>query len=714
MKKKSDKPKRYFHDIMKLGGKKHAFLGKTFSTKFFLKFCSNLVEPSFVCFQILNYEYENRTKEDIDKASPWIKTLKYFYDYISLKETEEYSNLLINKLVWVLFRKTFYKTTVIKRAGEKNNIFFLILEGNVIKLDLVVYREILSVEEYLIYLIKMKLMNENEIINKCLILNKSFVDINEKSIKKFCIKNCGDNYEIMKKKAIKELNDLGLDINENYEEEELDNDNIKIKSIDNYLNIFLNKINPKREQSPRKAFFKFYIPQYIINGKLEKGFFFGNFLKEELKDNSTYISEGRSTICIFNKELHYNEELYQSMTNKMKKVFKNLKNKFFIFHHIKDDIFYNNYVKFMVYKKYYKGDKIFLQNSFHEGIFLIKKGEIKITINTSIDDMYNLITYLTYALNGYNDYVSGFTSKDYINEQINQQNQRIKSHHELDHETVKLYLEKNNYELMEIKDYNIIGTNESYDYQTKIYNFTAECISDEAILYFLPKNCLNTILNKEKMVYNSLIQLVEFRIKNIIWKVKNIIKVFENKIKKYQLKTIKIRNNPNLYIITDNSNNKNNVDNENNIKNNSLKKIPNIIKRNNLNYNFSKLNLLKNNKYKNLFLSQEIINDDIIHTFRKTKNIYTLNKTPKMPILTNKAKSRVNNTQLLNKQISYSQSKTNIKNNIPKSFPYLIMDSFVKREFSKDNKTNILQQIKTTNNNKIINIKKFLLNNYDY
>jgi hypothetical protein len=46
----------------------------------------------------------------------------------------------------------------------------------------------------------MKLMNENEIINKCLILNKSFIDINENSIKNFFIKNCINNYENMKKK----------------------------------------------------------------------------------------------------------------------------------------------------------------------------------------------------------------------------------------------------------------------------------------------------------------------------------------------------------------------------------------------------------------------------------------------------------------------------------------------------------------------------------
>ena len=78
MKRKEDR-KKTFREIMKDQGKKRThLLGKTFSTKFFLKYCSNLVDPAFVCFQILSYEPENRTKDDIDKASPWLKNLKYF------------------------------------------------------------------------------------------------------------------------------------------------------------------------------------------------------------------------------------------------------------------------------------------------------------------------------------------------------------------------------------------------------------------------------------------------------------------------------------------------------------------------------------------------------------------------------------------------------------------------------------------------------------
>ena len=710
MNNKNEKRKRYFHDIIKIGGtQKNNFLGRTFSTKFFLKFCSDMVEPGFICFQILSYEPENRTKDDIEKASPWLKTLNYFYDFISLKETKQTTDLLINKLAWVLNRKKYQPNAIIKRAGERKNFFYLVLDGNILKLDIVIYRENLSLEEYLIYLIKMELINETEIINKCRILNKKFVEIKENSIKNFCKKNNINNYENLKKKAINELNNLGLYINENFEEEELNNDNINFKSIDNYLKIFLIKINPKRQHEQEKAYFNFYLPKYEKNIKLLNGYFFGNFLKNEIKENSTYISENLSNIGVLNKDLHYNDELYEPINSKKKKIFKELKKNFFIFHHIKEEVFLNNYAPFMVYKKYFKGEKIFLQNSCYEGIFLVQNGEIKITIDISLDDMYNLITYLTFALNGFKDYVSGFTSKDYINDQIKQQNQKIENHHTLDYETLKLYIEKKNYLLLLIKDFNILGTNESYDHQTGIYNFNAECISDEALVYFLPKENLNTILNKEKAVYNSLIQLVEFRIKDIIWKIKNYIKILENKINKFKAKRIKIKQK--LYSMTDNNKNNINFNKEKEIKTKSLKNMSNIYNRNDLNY-FSKTNFIKSIRYKNLFLSQGI-NDDIIYTYRNKKNKYkyNLNSTPIIPKLTNE-KNRINefNNTKLNKN-SYSQSKKSIINSFPDNFPYLIVDSFVKRKFLKDNKDNILKQIKDLKNIKPIKIKRLFLNN---
>jgi CRP-like cAMP-binding protein len=371
----------------------------------------------------------------------------------------------------------------------------------------------------------------------------------------------------------------------------------------------------------------------------------------------------------------------------------------------------------MVYKRYFKGEKIFFQNSFYEGIYLIKSGEVKISVNISIDEMYNLITYLTFALNKYNDYVSGFTSKDYINDQIQQQNLRIKSHNGLDNEEGKLYAETKNYPLMIIKEYNILGTNESFDHQTEIYNFEAECISDEAILYFLPKENLNKIIKKEKMVYSSLIQLIEFRIKNIIWKVKNYIKLFENKMVKLKAKKMKTKKNILLNIENDNNDYKTN--NVNITENNSVKNIINgLQKKMIISHNYSKSNIIQNIKYKNIFLSQENKNinfNDMIYSYRKTTNnniMQSISYTPKIPKVINSVKkSRINEFNNTIKQFPSSQSKKNLRKCMPEKFPYLVMDLFSKREMLKDRKNNLFYHIKTSNNIQPLRIKRIYVNN---
>ena len=139
----------------------------------------------------------------------------------------------------------------------------------------------------------------------------------------------------------------------------------------------------------------------------------------------------------------------------------------------------------------------------------------------------------------------------------------------------------------------------------------------------------------------------------------------------------------------------------------TLKNIAKKNEGNNLHYNFSKSNFIKSSKYRNLLLSKEINNDNF-YTFRKTKYKYKLNDTAVVRNLTNE-KNRINEyNNKKNNIFSYSQSIKNKTNCISKNFPYLIMDTFIKREISKDSKNEILKLINDSNNIKPIKIKKTL------
>ena len=301
----------------------------------------------------------------------------------------------------------------------------------------------------------------------------------------------------MKEQALKELKEYGMIFPKKAKAKK--NQNNKFKSLDNYLKIFLSKSNPKTLHDKTKAYFNFYLGKYVKNGTIKKGQYIGSFLKEEIKDSSRYIAKEKCIVGLLNKENIYTPKFHSAYIQKMIKVFSEIKNKFFIFEHIEDNIFYQNYIPYMHYHKYFKGEKIFLQNSIYEGIYLLIKGSIKISLNTSIDEMHNSMTYLTFSLNNFNDYISGFKTDELT--QLNLKNCLLNQNKEMKY----LYSKKDDYDLMTIKEYNIIGTNEAYEHQTELYNFTAECISDSAVLYFFPKKYLNILLSKEKKMYIILI-----------------------------------------------------------------------------------------------------------------------------------------------------------------------------------------------------------------
>ena len=673
--------------------RKKYFLGKTFSAKLFIKLCSKVVDTSIMCLEILNFQKENRTKDEIEAVLPWMKNLSYFYEFISIKETEETRKELLRHFIWFLFRKIYYKNTIIKKIDNNNRLLCLVLEGFLIKLDLVFYREVLSLDEYLKYLIKMEIMEEKDIISKCRILNKSFIDMNTDSIKEFCLKhNDIYNYASMKSQAMNELIFYGITIPIK-EIPITEIQDYKYTSIDNYLKIFLFKSNPKTSHDKSKAYFKFYIGKYVRNGIIKKGQYIGTFLKNEIKDSSRYISKDKCIVGLIDKEKYYSDKLYKAYKEKMIKIFSEYKKHFAVFHNLKDEIYYQNYVPYMHYKKYNKGEKIFIQNSIYEGIYFLTEGTIKLSIYASINEIQSLMTYLTFSLNNFNEYVSGFNIEKLVK-------QNIKNDLINDKGIMSLYSKKDIYDLMTIKEYNIFGTNEAFDPKTKLFNFTAECISDSAVVYFFPRLYLNFLLNKEKSVYNSFIQLVEFRIKNLIGRMKKYIKEFEREIK-YQKSHF---NNKTECNILQNNNIKNKIIFRN--ERNNLDKNIFLATQKNL-FNNPKINRNFGIKIKNIkkSLNETEKNKEGFLTTRNAKFNYRNNNNVNIPkiytISRNKRKEyNISSSQAKNRNIKY----------FPDIFPYIVIDSLNKKSFFKDvNNNNYIKDIKTINNFSGLKLRKLVL-----
>ena len=537
--------------------KRVIFNSRTFNSKLFLKLVGPYLDPSIICIQTLRYEPENRKLIEIEKALPWLKTIPNLNKFINLKETPESSYKLLIELTWVLFYRYYKKNILLKKAAEKEEFFYILLGGKIVKLNIVYERESLTIEEYLIYLFKMKLIHEKEILNKCRLLNSFYADINGDNLYNFCKDNPHFNYEKLKEKAKNEIINLGFRI-EDFQEDNFNK--IKIHSIHNYIKIASIKKNKRIFTDGIKATPRLYIGRYEIAGFVIKGQAIGNLTNELCSDNSTYICMDNCDIVFINKKKSNLNNLCNLVLEKKKRILSEFKKDFFILNQITDKVFYNEIIPHFEYKQYHQGEKIFIQGSLYEGIYLIKEGKVNIYLNSSINDIGNYISNIKNSLNGFREYISilninqdsNFNEEELIKPKI------INDKTNLTKESNDILNEINKYDVLAVHEYSIFGTNELFDYKTGLYYFSAECISKEAIIYFLPKKYFYSLLIKEKPIYISLAETVESKVKFIIGKLKNHIKLFEQVMnKKYKKFENNKLNTLNLNDMSYNNNNNN-------------------------------------------------------------------------------------------------------------------------------------------------------------
>ena len=385
------------------------FSSKTFAAKLFLKLTESYIDPAIPCISILKFEPQNRKNEEIKKTIPWLSTLKKFYNFISLKEEENNIINLLMEFSWILFYKYYPKFTIIKRPAEKTNLFYLVLTGCCIELHLVIKNECLTEEEYIKHLIKMNLLKEKEIVHRCLIMNKNQLNIeNLNSIQKFCIDKNFD-YKILKYHAKKELIQLGFNLDKKD----------KVPSIENYIkaSIVENELKKKSTENTIKKYF--YIPHYELVRKINEGRFIGNLSEECTQDEyKTYISYENSDLSYIDKKQYKSAKLFKLIKEKMINIVKEFYNKFYLFSGFNQLYFSLNYSKYMIYKQFEYGEKIFSQGSIYEGVYLIKEGEISISTNRKMDELNGLIVALQNSLNGFYEYISCLTEKNLENENM--------------------------------------------------------------------------------------------------------------------------------------------------------------------------------------------------------------------------------------------------------------------------------------------------------
>ena len=670
---------------------KNIYLTKTFASKLFIKLCRDVIDPIIICLQTLKYEPENRKQEEIESTIPFLTTLENFNYFVNFLESPKSGIDLMTRFAKITFYQYHRKNSIIKRAGDSNETFYILLKGNIFKYNLIFEIENLTLEHYLLYLVLLELINENEIIKKCLSLNKDLINIDIEiddsfSVEKFVKRINKFDYHELQINAQKELTNLGFNSNL-FKKGKLK----RVPNKENFFKIFDNLGKISNTEGKNK--FQFYIGKYKFCSNLIQGQFFNNISENNMKENNLYLCETNCDLGEIKREEFIKTELNKSINQKMRKLFSNVKNNFFVLRGIDDKIFLDNYSSFFLYKKFKKHDIIFSQGANFNGMYLVLEGNISITSSSGIDKLCNLLFSIVNSIKSFSEYIPSF-NPDNIIKDFNNMHQLLYKSIKMTHEE---YLSKRTIDISIQKNFEILGFYELIDNKTDLYNFKAECISEDAILLFIPRNNLNLVLGKELNFYKCLISLVENKIQYIVGR----FKFFIHKMMANYKMSVQKSNSISKLKTAKNKNNKLDMNNIN-LSN----------KRNYFNQSSKKL-LLNNNKRLSIVNENEKKGDgDIICNY----NLKSYNYHESLVNFENelKRKKKIEEEIMMNKRNNLIIQNSLNKLNTPKKLKLNPLDlNLAGNNFYVTFRNNFLPKNKRSNTHKSINLSNHIKNQFN-
>ncbi len=511
----------------------------TFTAKLLLKLTGGLIDPLIICSQIFQYEMANRTPEDLEKTLPWLMKMKDLYEFlINYEDPSNYKTILM-EFAYVLFHHYYPKNGFIKRIDEKKEYFYIILSGSVTALDLKVKEYNMSEEDFLVHLLKLKLLKEESLYKKSLELNKKLIEV-KGDFDSFIKNSIRYDYDKMLAKAHKLILKAGILDLEKIEK--------KIKDMSSYMTAtnFDNSIDMNFLKENSNPFGKKYylIPYYYKIAEYEEGRMFGNLLisSNAIVDNYTLIASDSTDIGYINKAENSGENIFKIINNKMNKLLCDMTSKFYIFQTINSDIFIKKQLaSLFTYRTYNKGDIMIHQDSTSAGLFFISKGNFDVYCQHNFDELDKLCLEFQSSLDKFHEYIPNIKKKTldvdtflqfmrdplYNSPEYQQESKQIKT----------ILLDN-------AKPGDVLGLYDSYNFKTKLNNYSAKCVSDKAVVYQLSREGFSYLCDKVPSIIENILRIVENRITIYCFSVEKSkqdaiklikAKVLQNKIKNKKL-----------------------------------------------------------------------------------------------------------------------------------------------------------------------------------
>ena len=387
----------------------------------------------------------------------------------------------------------YQKSQFIKHPYDSDDYFYMVFSGDVAKIDIKYNRLYISFKDYLNHLIKLKLLGEDHIYTKCIKINKNVFpfeeDINVLTTDEIKI----DHYQELIGSIKEKINHSPW----------LNNINI-INNIDDFLNLY----NPETNKT-KSAFigrltkYPAYMPFYTFDKILDPVSFIGQLTRPKgIKILSSYICLSISDIFyIEKKEIDKNNILYNLFQRRVSEdVIKKLFEGHFLFQDTDKSFLIKNYSKFFYVQRLVKGQKLIQQNTPFEGIYFINSGMFQLKTLRNYNELNDLQFSILHAIDNFPKSIKDYQVKFNDLQKQNNKNESKKNIFEgLSQFQISKFTELRNISFNSYISPDVIGLNDIYDYKTGLNNFSVECISNEAEVYFLPNEIATSMLTNESI-----------------------------------------------------------------------------------------------------------------------------------------------------------------------------------------------------------------------
>lgn len=461
-----------------------------------------------------------RKKTLAGKISSLLMQLPALVEYINEKN-KDLNNDIFYDLGRYIDYQHYTKGKIVQHIYQPDNYFYMIVTGKVAKLGIKYKKSNMSFKEYILHLTKLQLLDESFLLNDCIEKNKEIFPfrIEKNMIKLFQqIQNFDFDEEL--KKIIKKIKNSKW-------EKEYDN-------IDDFLEL----INPeflygKEYFLSKDMKFPILIPCYIKKEILGTNSFIGYLYKSKgIRELSAFICIDNADILFVDKSLFppgckliniFEQRFNYSLIDK---IFK----RYIIFENTRIDYLTKNYSNYFRYYHIKKGERLVSQGTPREGIFFVIKGGFQLRAFKSYYELQELIFSLRDSLDTFRNYIT-FIKKRELDD-LNDKND-IKNYAMYKHPLFVIKSsEKRDIILATYHAPQIIGLNEFYDNKTGINHFSLDCITNEAEAYFLPNELVNNLLSIDP-IYSNVANMVEEKVKNLIYSIKKYKTLFEAEFIKY-------------------------------------------------------------------------------------------------------------------------------------------------------------------------------------